>query len=150
MLTMKVRYAIRALTALARCAAYEPVLMRSIANGEGIPERFLSGILLEMRQHGIVQSRKGRNGGYFLCRPASEITLTEIVVALDGRIVSAPCVYPELRSCCASCASFTKCGVRKVLERLQDSITNVLDNITIAQLAVLPPAVGDTQLDNHE
>ena len=88
MITMKTKYALKALSHLARAREGEPVLIAEISEREGIPRKFLELILRELRQHGILESRKGRGGGYSLrLRPAS-ITLASVIRVLDGPLIS--------------------------------------------------------------
>jgi Rrf2 family protein len=135
MLTMKSRYAIRALTALAAFPAGELVLTRDVAKNEDIPQRFLEGIFLELRQHGILNSRKGRGGGYSLSLHPRDITVAAVVTALDGPIASEPCVNPQVRRSCRECENYADCGIRVVLERVYSGVVQTLEAVTIAELA---------------
>jgi Rrf2 family protein len=135
MLSMKARYAIRALTALAIYPPDQPVLVADISTSQRIPRRFLEGILHELRQRGIVRSRRGRGGGYSLLLPPEEITVEAVVTALDGPIASAPCFNTQFRRSCEECESFEECGTRFVLERVYSSVHAALQGVTIAELA---------------
>jgi Rrf2 family protein len=135
MLSMKARYAIRALTALASYPVDQPVLVADIARSECIPRRFLEGILHQLRQRGVVSSRRGRGGGYSLLQPAEEITVEAVVAAMDGPIASEPCFNIQVRRSCHECQSFAECGTRLVLDRVYSSVKAALQGLTIAELA---------------
>jgi Rrf2 family protein len=134
MLTMKARYAIRALTALASLPTGHPVLTGDIAKAESIPQRFLEGIFHELRRRGVLQSRRGRGGGYSLVMSADEITVEAVVTALDGPIASSSC--PGSQGCrgCQECKNAANCGSRLVLERVRASVATALRGVTIAEL----------------
>jgi Rrf2 family protein len=90
----KVDYAVRATLELA-AAGDGPVKGERIAQAQGIPLKFLENILLELRHHGLVQSRRGVDGGYWLARPAAEITLAEVIRAVEGPLANVRGIRPE-------------------------------------------------------
>ena len=90
----KVDYALRAAAELARADA-GPVKGERIAQAQSIPLKFLENILLELRHDGIVQSQRGAEGGYWLARPADQITLAEVIRAVEGPIANVRGVRPE-------------------------------------------------------
>lgn len=92
MLTMKTKYALKALALLANATEGEPVLIATIAEREDIPLKFLQLILRELRQHGVLRSRKGPGGGYFLNKPAESLSLSALIRILDGPIAPVPCL----------------------------------------------------------
>jgi Rrf2 family protein len=147
MLTMKARYAIRALTALARSATTAPLMTHDIARRENIPPRFLGGILLELRQHDLLVSRRGRGGGYTLRRAPDDITVAAVVNAVDGPLGSEPCVSPDVRRSCAECPNFHGCGPRLVLDRIYSATISALERTTIGELARRADALAN--LDPH-
>lgn len=135
MLTMKARYALRALTALARLPLGQMVLTSHVAEAEKIPRRFLEAILLELKQRGMLQSRKGRGGGYALLVDASQITVESVIEAVDGPLMIEPCVGERMRRCCADCEITDNCSIRPILERTYAAAAAVLRSVTIAELA---------------
>jgi Rrf2 family protein len=135
LLTMKARYAIRALTALARHNESRPMLTLDIARIENIPRRFLSGIMLELRRHSLLVSRRGRHGGYVLKRPPEEITIATVLSVVGNPIASEPCVRPVSRDSCKDCPESRICGARLVLERICAATRSTLERTTIAELA---------------
>lgn len=92
MLPMKSRYAVKALVYLARHAVDGPVLIAAISQAEGIPRKFLEVILLELRNHGVLTSRRGKNGGYSLRLAPHEINLGDVIRALSGPLAPLPCL----------------------------------------------------------
>jgi len=142
-LTMKARYAIRALTALARHEAVGPMMTIDIARIENIPYRFLSGILVELRQHELLVSRRGRGGGYALRQPPEKITVAAVLTAIDGPIASEPCVSNGIRHSCKDCPSFEACGARLVLDRVYTATRAALERTTIAELAQQVPVLAE-------
>lgn len=92
MISKKAKYAIKALKALAETYGSGPVLISQIASQELIPKKFLEAILLELRNHGILQSQKGKGGGYLLRVEPERITLAHVVRIIDGPIAPTPCV----------------------------------------------------------
>lgn len=135
LLTMKARYALRALTALARHKASGPMLTVDIARIENIPRRFLGGIMLELRQHSLFVSRRGRGGGYTLKRTPEEITVAAVLTMIDGPLTSEPCVGPIFRASCKDCPNGRTCGARLVLDRIYAATRATLERTTIAELA---------------
>lgn len=134
MITMKTRYALKALCFLATTPPGEPVLIAEIAEKEGIPRKFLELILAELKQHGILQSRKGRGGGYLLAKEPQEITLALVLRVLDGPIAPVPCLSRTAYHPCAECRDEATCGVRLVLKVAHDASLAVLENTTLADM----------------
>jgi len=134
MLTMKTRYALKALTILAEAGPQEPVLIGELAQREAIPRKFLEAILRELKQHGLLSAQRGRNGGYRLQKRAEDITLANVIRALDGPIAPVPCLSRTAYQRCAECKSERACGVRLVLRDLYEATAGVLESTTLADL----------------
>lgn len=133
MISQKARYALRAVVALAKSqGSGNVVVISDIAAHEHIPKKFLELILLDLKHHGIVNSRRGKAGGYFLSRPAGEITFGEILRIIDGPIALLPCLSIIAYRRCDDCASEQRCEVRRVFARVAEASRNVLDNTTVA------------------
>src|ERR1700754_1958079 len=92
MITQKAKYALRALTALAQAGLAEPMMISDIAAQQKIPKKFLEQILLDLKHQVIVVSRRGKQGGYLLRKPADEITFGEILRVIDGPLAPLPCL----------------------------------------------------------
>lgn len=134
MITAKTRYALKALGVLATSPPGEPVLIADIAEQEGIPRKFLELILAELKQHGFLQSRKGRGGGYLLARSPNEITMASVLRVLDGPIAPVPCLSRTAYQRCAECRDEATCGVRLILKEAHDASVRVLENTTLADM----------------
>jgi Rrf2 family protein len=143
MITMKTKYALKALTHLARANEGEPVLIAEIADREGIPKKFLELILRELRQHGILESRKGRGGGYSLRSKPETITLAAIIRVLDGPLAPVPCLSRTAYRRCDGCVEESTCGVRLVLKELYAATTNILETTTIADIVARVDLASD-------
>src|SRR6478609_7213714 len=135
MLTMKTKYALKALALLASVDQAEPMLIADIAEQEGIPRKFLELILRELKQHGILDSRKGRGGGYLLRQDPEAVTLAQIIRIVDGPIAPVPCLSQTAYRRCKECKDETTCSVRLVLRDLHLAQLRVLENTTLASLA---------------
>jgi len=132
MLTKKAKYALKAALYLARRGPAGPVLIADIAADERIPKKFLESILLAMKQHGLLVSRKGRGGGYALARPPEQVSFGEIVRIMDGPLAPVPCVSATAYRGCGECLSEKDCEIRGVMQRVRDAISGVLDATSLA------------------
>jgi len=135
MLSKKSKYAIKALVALAKHDRHGlPLRIVEISEQEKIPKKFLEAILLDLRKHGILGSKMGINGGYYLLRKPDEITLTEIIRLTDGPIALIPCASLNFYEKCDDCEDEIVCGLRKVMTDLRKVSLDVLSNSSIADL----------------
>jgi Rrf2 family protein len=135
-LSRKSKYGLKALLALAREAGHGPVLIANLADRDAIPKKFLEAILLELKRHGVVQSRKGKGGGYFLRRPPEEITFGEVIRVLDGPLANVPCVSQTAYTRCVECLDEQTCGVRLAMKQVRDATAQILDHTTLADVNV--------------
>ena len=135
MLPKKTKYAIKALSFLARnYAENKPVRINDIADKERIPHKFLEAILLEMRKNGILGSKMGANGGYYLLKSPSEIFLSAIIRLTGGPIALVPCVSLNFYEECVECKTPDLCGLREVMEEVRDASISILSKTSIADL----------------
>jgi Rrf2 family protein len=134
MLSKKAKYAIKALLALADCEGEEPMRIADLARAEQIPPKFLELILLGLKNHGILQSRKGKGGGYRLARDPSQIFLGQIVRMFDGPLAPVPCASQTAYVPCADCRDEAVCGVRLAMKEVRDATARVLDGTSLASL----------------
>jgi len=135
-LSRKARYALRALYALAADEARGPVLIAELAEREKIPRKFLEAILLELKNAGVLRSKKGKGGGYALARPAERITIGEVVRVIDGPLAPIPCASERNFVRCEDCTDETTCGTRQVMKKVRDAIAAILDTTTLADVRV--------------
>jgi len=134
MLSMKAKYGLHALTALAREHGGGPTLIADIAASEGIPHKFLELILLDLKRKGILRSKKGKGGGYNLSRDPSMISVGEVIRALDGPIALLPCVSQTAYERCEGCVDEVSCGIRQVMKEVRDATAAILDGATLEDL----------------
>jgi Rrf2 family protein len=134
MLTHKSKYALKALTVLAREFGHGPVLISDIAEREGIPRKFLEMILLELKNRGLLQSKKGKGGGYALGRPPAAIHVSDVLRVLDGPLAPTPCVSRTAYMRCAECIDERTCGVRLVMKQVRDATATILDATSLADI----------------
>ena len=133
MLSQKARYALHALIVLAEKGGREPMMIADIAEEAGVPRKFLEQILLGLKKRGIVQSLRGRAGGYMLGRNPKEISFADIIRETDGPLALSPCVSVTAYHRCADCHDEATCAIRKVLLAARDATAEVLESRTLAQ-----------------
>ena len=141
----KTDYAIRAALELAAAASDDkPMKGERISTAQAIPLRFLENILMQLRHAGLVESRRGAEGGYRLARPATEVTLADVIRAIDGPLAGVGGARPETL------------GFQGVAEPMRDvwiavraSLRNVLERVTLAEVIAgdLPPHIREMLAD---
>ncbi|MFI0428446.1 RrF2 family transcriptional regulator [Mariniflexile sp. HMF6888] len=136
MLSKKTKYGLKALTFIARSGSDVPVQVGEIAKGEHIPQKFLESILLTLRKSGILGSKKGKHGGYYLRKDPSEVLMTEVMRVLEGPIAMVPCVSLNFYEKCDDCPDEHLCSVNKLMIRVRDSTLEVFKNTTLKDLSV--------------
>ena len=132
MITMKTKYALKALAVLAHAEGGEPMLIGDIAERE---KKFLELILRELKQHGVLDSRKGRGGGYLLAKRPEDISLAQIIRILDGPIAPVPCLSQTAYRRCEGCVDERTCGIRLVLKDMYQAQVQILEATTLADVA---------------
>lgn len=133
MLSKKTKYGLKALTFIARSGSDVPVQVGEIAKGEQIPQKFLESILLTLRKSGILGSKKGKHGGYYLRKDPSEVLMTEVMRVLEGPIAMVPCVSLNFYEKCDDCPDEHLCSVNKLMIRVRDSTLEVFKNTTLKE-----------------
>jgi Rrf2 family protein len=133
-LSMKAKYGLRALLYLAKQPDQVPVLISDLAENEDIPKKFLELILLDLKKHGILQSKKGKGGGYSLRRKPEAIKLGRVIRVLDGPLAPVPCVSETAYVPCDECKDERTCGIRIVMKEVRDAMASILDNTSLADL----------------
>ena len=134
MISKKAKYALKALTVLAREYEKGPLLISNIAETENIPKKFLEAILLELRNHGILQSQKGKGGGYYLRVAPEQVNFAQIIRIIDGPIAPTLCVSLHFYGKCDDCENEETCTLRNVLEKWRDANLVVLEKTSLADL----------------
>jgi Rrf2 family protein len=132
MLSNKTKYAIKALVALAR--KQEPMTIMEIAEQENIPKKFLEAILLELRKQGMLASKIGIGGGYYLLKKPNEIVLTQVLRVVGGPIALLPCVSLNFYERCEDCKDEVTCSLRDVVLKVRDASLEVFGNTTLQDM----------------
>lgn len=138
MISQRAKYALRALVALAEAPAGTSLMISEISRQQAIPKKFLEQILLELKRAGIVDSRRGRLGGYILARPAERVTFGEVLRLIDGPIALLPCLSKIAYRRCGDCAEEASCEIRRVFARVADATRAVLDTTSLADARNAP------------
>ncbi len=136
-LSKRGEYGLRALIFLAVKNNSNPDFMmqiKDISEAENIPIKFLEQIMLTLKNSGLLQSRMGYGGGYYLAKPASEISLGQIVRILDGPLAPVRCVSQMAYEPCG-CPDEQTCGLRMVMGDVRNAIANILDNTSLEAVA---------------
>ena len=135
MLSKKSKYAIKALVVLAKeYETHTPKRISEIAESEHIPRKFLEAILLELRNKGILGSKKGVSGGYYLLKKPSEIMLSDLIRITDGPIALLPCVSLNFYERCEECTDEITCGIRDVALEVRDASLRILNGTSLEDI----------------
>jgi len=134
MLSKKTKYAIKALIVLGRNYGKEPMQILRIAEEERIPKKFLEQILLEMRNAGILYSKKGAGGGYSLNKAPEDIRLSQVMRLIDGPIALLPCVSLNFYRRCEECKSEEVCGIRDAFVDVRNAMLQILNDTSVADI----------------
>ncbi len=134
MLSKKTQYAFQALSYLAQQPNNEPVLIADISKKKKIPLKFLENILLLLRKDGILESKKGKGGGYFFKMKPSQIVLARVIRLLDGPIAPLSCVSLHFYERCRNCDE-THCGLHDMMVKVRDANLKILEKKTVADIS---------------
>lgn len=134
MLSKKTKYAINALVYLAKSNPGEAIQISKIAESENISRKFLEAILLVLRNAGLLASKKGMTGGYFLQKRPEEINIAEVVRLFEGAIALLPCVSHKYYQRCDECKDEATCGIRDVFAEIRNKTVNMLAGATLQNI----------------
>ena len=134
MLSHKSKYALKALLVLSEEYGNGPLLISDIAEREHIPKRFLELILLELKNHGILRSKKGKGGGYLLSKPPAQLSVGHVLRMLEGPLALLPCVSKTAYEKCVECRDEKTCGIRLLMKEVRDATATILDSTTFADV----------------
>lgn len=134
MLSKKTKYGLKALSYLAAKEVKEPTQIAEIAESENISQKFLESILLTLRRNGLLGSKKGKGGGYYLIKDPKEITMATVMRILEGPIAMVPCVSLNFYEKCDDCPNQGSCSVYKLMLQVRDANLQVYRNTTLADL----------------
>lgn len=135
MLSKKTKYALKALVLLTRHYGVEPMLISRISVQENIPKKFLENILLELKNSGILGSKKGSGGGYYLLKAPEQVMVSDIIRQMGGPIALVPCVSLNFYEPCEECSDEATCGIRQVFLQVRDASLSVLARTSLKDLA---------------
>ena len=134
MISKKTKYALNALVYLARNYNEGPVLIGQIAKEQHIPQKFLEAILLDLKNAGILNSKKGRGGGYYLIKSPDDVNIADVLRLFDGAIALLPCVTHKYYERCEECRDEATCGIRDVFQEVRNETVNILKRSTLSQI----------------
>jgi len=137
MLTAKGKYSLKALVHLATLEPGATTQAIDIAKANNIPKKFLDAILGDLRNAGIVYSRKGPGGGYSLARAPSQIKVGHVIRTIDGPLAPLACASRTAYQPCRDCKDVKACTIRLVMMRVRDAISEVLDRVTVADMVAM-------------
>jgi Rrf2 family protein len=132
-LTLRGEYALRALVVLGMNYGDAVMPIQAISRQQNIPKRFLEQILNDLKSAGVVESRRGINGGYRLARKPEEVALATVIRHFEGALAPVGCVSKYYYQKC-SCPDEARCGIRSVMREVRDAIVNVVERVTVADL----------------
>ena len=152
MLSKKTKYALNALVFLAKEKGNGPILISRIARSENIPQKFLETILLDMKNHGILSSKKGRGGGYYLIKDPEEVNIADIMRLFDGPIAFLPCVTYKYYERCEECKDESICGIRNVFFEVRNQTVELLKKATLKSVLIREKTLAEElkQSANHQ
>ena len=133
MLSMKAKYALKSLIVMAK-QEKKMMAIKAIAKEADVPPKFLEAILLDLKRHGVVDSKRGIFGGYFLARPARDIIIGDVMRIVDGPLAPIPCASTTAYRRCDDCVDENTCDVRRVMLKVRNAIAGVLDGMTLKEL----------------
>lgn len=134
MLSKKAKYAINALVYLAQQPVDQPIHISTISASENISRKFLESILLVLRNTGVVNSKKGKEGGYYLALPPAQINMADIMRTFDGPIALLPCVAHKYYQKCNECKDEAACGIRDVFSDIRRETVRMLKDASLAEI----------------
>ncbi|RDI12209.1 RrF2 family transcriptional regulator [Flavobacterium sp. AG291] len=137
MLSKKTKYGLKALIYIAKQGGTAPVLISDISEKEQIPKKFLEAILLDLKKFGILGSKKGKGGGYYLMKDPKTVSAATLIRVLDGPIAMLPCVSLNYYEKCDDCPHEDKCSLHRFMADVRDSTLNILQQKSLHDLTLL-------------
>jgi Rrf2 family protein len=135
MLTSRAKYAVRASIVLAdRRAANGWTSAGALALEAEVPRKFLEAILTQLRDNGLVESRRGPAGGHRLAAEPGQVSIADIIRCIDGPLAMTPCASQTQFSACSDCRSLENCRLRHLMTRARDAVAAVLEDCSLEAL----------------
>lgn len=134
MMSKKAKYAINAMVFLAKKYGEGATVIQEVAESQNIPRKFLEAILLELKIAGLLGSKKGKGGGYYLLKPPEEVNMADIMRLMDGPIALLPCVSYKYYEKCDECHDENICSIRKTFFEVRNTTVALLKNATLDKI----------------
>lgn len=134
MLSMKAKYGLRALMVIYRNKD-DMLSIKTIAQRADVPQKFLETIMLELKHSGVVDSKRGVFGGYFLSKAPEKITIGDLIRIFDGPLAPIRCASVTAYRKCDDCLDEKTCEIRMLMIKVRNGIADVLDNCTLSNLS---------------
>lgn len=134
MLSKKCQYALHALIYIVEHEDSDRLTIQEIADKKNIPKKFLEGILVDLKNAGIVGSKKGKFGGYYMMKRPENVSVLEIIRLIDGAVAMLPCVSLNFYESCGRCEDETTCRVNKLFSAVRDETLKILSGNTLADM----------------
>lgn len=143
MISKKTKYGLNSLLHLARMYGKGPIRVSEIAEENNIPQKFLEAILLELKNAGILGSKKGKAGGYYLLKDPSEVNLAQVLRLLDGAIALLPCASYNYYERCDECKDEETCSIREAFIEARNETVRVFKSHTLKDLVTREAALKE-------
>ena len=134
MLSKKTKYAFHALSFLGKLEDKNPVLISDVAKKTGVPQKFLESILLDLRKAGILNSKMGKGGGYYLLKDAHDVLLSDVIRMFNGPIALLPCASINYYEPCPECSNEVACGLNRMMIEVRDETLKILENKSLQDM----------------
>jgi len=134
MLSKKTKYAFHALRFLGKQGNKNPVLISEVAKKTGVPKKFLESILLDLRKAGVLNSKMGKGGGYYLLKDAKEVLLSDVIRMFNGPIAMLPCASLNYYEPCPECSSEKACGLNRMMIEVRDETLKILEKKSLQDM----------------
>ena len=142
MLTSRAKYAVRASMVMAELKPGNGwTSAGDLAEAADVPRKFLEAILTQLRDGGLVESRRGPAGGHRLVRPPDEVTAADVIRVIDGPLAMTPCASATAFRACDDCVAVEDCRLRHLMRRARDAVADVLESCSLADLCLEGRAV---------
>jgi Rrf2 family protein len=148
-LPLQEKYGIQALVALGLRWGREKMPTREIAEKEGIPRKFLEQVLLTLKEAGIVESARGKDGGYVLRRQPQEVSLRQVVEAFEGPLALLPCLKGKDAPPCTECRGKKDCWMRDIVGRVNDLVVEAFERVSLADVCQQAEKVRRSTPEGH-
>ncbi len=135
MLSNRTKYAVKALLAIYRDRSGKPVHIYDIAKNENIPQKFLELIMLDLKKTGVIDSKRGKGGGYYLTTEPQSIRIGDIIRAFEGPLALLPCASLTNYKRCKDCHDENTCSLRHLMQEVREKTSQILDQTNLASLS---------------